>query len=684
MQQVIFNSYSDPVLKDIISSRFINRFFRTLNIIMLMCFMTEVANAASVTLEWDPTSQTIDGYRIFMRIEGQNYDYDNPTWQGKDTTCSMDGLEGGNVYYFVARAYRDTLESPDSNEVRHQPPVPTASAGDDQIVVANGPVTLDGSSSTNPDGGDLTYQWAQSNGPVVDIADSDMATASFTAPDVPIPMALLFELSIMDGNGLSSTDSCQVMVYPQGAVDSDNDGITDEDEIKIYRTDPDNPDTDGDGVSDGDELDAGTNPHGIDEIIIDNGGNGTSSTGNWHLSMGLSYYKSRSVYSRQAGATYTFEAPVTGAYDVALWWTYRHSRCSSVLVEIYDADQLFDIIYVNQLENDAQWNSLGTYNFTNTARIVILSKGDCSTNADAAKLTYNGTYEPPAPTADSGDDQIVIANGTVTLDGSGSTNPDGGDFTYQWIQNNGPVVDIADSDMATSNFTAPDVLTPTALLFELGIRDENGLSSTDTCQIMVYPQGVVDSDSDGITDEDEIIIHGTDPGNPDTDGDGVSDGEEINVGSDPTIPELIKIWFEAEDGDIYAPIKIADNLSASAGGYIEASSNNRRGYAQYTFDIQQPGDYIIWGRVISNSRASDSFLVSVDNRRNLTWHTKQGGKNIWAWDLVSKRQYSDPRDTSNPYIYYLTAGTHTLNIKQREKGTKIDQILITNDLNFVP
>lgn len=45
---------------------------------------------------------------------------------------------------------------------------------------------------------------------------------------------------------------------------------------------------------------------------------------------------------------------------------------------------------------------------------------------------------------------------------------------------------------------------------------------------------LLDSDNDGISDEAEINIFGTDPNNPDTDGDGISDGEEILIlGTDP-------------------------------------------------------------------------------------------------------------------------------------------------------
>jgi alpha-tubulin suppressor-like RCC1 family protein len=45
-----------------------------------------------------------------------------------------------------------------------------------------------------------------------------------------------------------------------------------------------------------------------------------------------------------------------------------------------------------------------------------------------------------------------------------------------------------------------------------------------------------DNDNDGISNEDELNIHGTDPFNPDTDGDGIPDGFEVDNGLNPLDP----------------------------------------------------------------------------------------------------------------------------------------------------
>ena len=55
-----------------------------------------------------------------------------------------------------------------------------------------------------------------------------------------------------------------------------------------------------------------------------------------------------------------------------------------------------------------------------------------------------------------------------------------------------------------------------------------GYESPFSDEIYYYvPQSTIDSDSDGLTDDEEITYYGTDPNNADTDGDGITDGNEV-------------------------------------------------------------------------------------------------------------------------------------------------------------
>jgi hypothetical protein len=61
-----------------------------------------------------------------------------------------------------------------------------------------------------------------------------------------------------------------------------------------------------------------------------------------------------------------------------------------------------------------------------------------------------------------------------------------------------------------------------------------GPASNNGCPVdggVIFSDGgtFVDSDGDGLSDDDEVNIYGTDPHNPDTDGDGLTDGEEVLV-----------------------------------------------------------------------------------------------------------------------------------------------------------
>jgi lysophospholipase L1-like esterase len=134
-------------------------------------------------------------------------------------------------------------------------------------------------------------------------------------------------------------------------------------------------------------------PGALADVIVDNGDAGTSySGGPWGYSSGANPYNGSSQAESLNGATYTFQAALSGIHSVSLWWTYWPSRCSSVPVDIYDGSQLLATVSVNQQQQSlaGQWNVIGTYPFAGTARVVIRAKSGCSTSADAVRFVKAG------------------------------------------------------------------------------------------------------------------------------------------------------------------------------------------------------------------------------------------------------------------------------------------------------
>ena len=130
----------------------------------------------------------------------------------------------------------------------------------------------------------------------------------------------------------------------------------------------------------------------------------------------------------------------------------------------------------------------------------------------------------------------------VLLSGSGSA-PSGLPLTYSWTRLSGPAVTINNPTQPLASFTATmNVTALTTLEFQLRVNDTR-VDTDDTAAVELYP--MVDSDSDGLSDQEELTGNDnsltaadpagitTDPNRADSDGDGMSDGDEAIAGTDP-------------------------------------------------------------------------------------------------------------------------------------------------------
>jgi beta-lactamase regulating signal transducer with metallopeptidase domain len=145
--------------------------------------------------------------------------------------------------------------------------------------------------------------------------------------------------------------------------------------------------------------------------------------------------------------------------------------------------------------------------------------------------------------------------------------------------------------------------------------------------------------------------------------------------------------LEAESAQVRGRIRRSADHFASAGGSLSFGSGGREaGRATFSFDVDQPGRYVIWGRIIAPSEDANSFYASVDGGEEVVWDAPQRdpGKDArwWTWDPVSARDVEGHQ--VDPLIFDFQPGHHRLQLRTREKGTRLDAILVTNDLAHRP
>ena len=173
------------------------------------------AYAGQVTLAWDASDgQNVAGYTIYYGSASGDYRYTKNV--GNVTTCTIESLPDGEMYYFAATA-RDSYnnESDFSEEVSYlagnKPP--TANAGPDQESHGGDKVKLSAINSSDPEGGALSYKWTQTGGTSVNLSDPNAAEVDFIAPYVePGGESLTFALQVTDEWGAKSQASCRVNI----------------------------------------------------------------------------------------------------------------------------------------------------------------------------------------------------------------------------------------------------------------------------------------------------------------------------------------------------------------------------------------------------------------------------------------------------------------------------------------
>ena len=496
--------------------------------------------AAAVEVSWSGNSETdLAGYKIYYGI--QSGTYTSTINAGKVTTATINNLETGKTYYVAMSAY-DTSdnESVKSAEVSISIPDPDTTPPTGSIIINAGAATASSRTVT------LSLSATDTEGTIAGMKISSDGTT--WSAEAPFASSQAWVLPVGDGAktvyAVFKDSSGNWMTAPvsdtiQLVLDSDSDGMPDVWEIangfNSNNAADAGYDSDGDGHNNLEEYVNNTNPNyrydyapiveaGASQqsdptrIYLDGSAtrdpNGDSITYTWSQISGTPVTIVNTATSKTS-----FMGVKAGAYRFMLSCSDgRAISTDSVDIIINNvapsvnagSDMTIDsgtVITLHSSGSDPNGDALtytwsliegpgialpamaaqdialtpqngGLYKFA-----VVCSDGVRISPADEVLLTVNAVNH--APTADAGDDTDVQSGILVTLDGSGSTDPDNDKLSYSWTQVSGSQVQLSNVSSDKPSFTASATGT---YEFELSVADAKVSSTPDKITVRVLKQ----------------------------------------------------------------------------------------------------------------------------------------------------------------------------------------------------
>jgi len=357
-----------------------------------------------------------------------------------------------------------------------------ADAGPDQVGIFRGTtITLDGTTSSDPDGDPLAFRWIQIAGPPVVLTGVTTSTPSFT------PMSAgtyVFQLTVDDAFGGTDSDAINVTVVNRlpiayagadqnvpkgptvsmdGSASSDPDG----DNLTFIWTQ-----TGGAPVTlSGANLalpaftPLGSGIYAFTLTVDD--GNGGMDTDTMLVTV------TNAPPAADAGP----DQSVTEGTPVTLDGTASTDPDGDPLTFLWTqlSGPPISLAGANTATPSLTPIAAGTYDLE-----VAVDDGDGGRDTDIVLVTVLAPNRPPV--ADAGPDQSALVGTPVTLAATASMDPDGNPLTFAWTQLSGLSVILMGENTASASFT------PVAAgfyEFEVAVDDGDGGSDSDTVLILV-------------------------------------------------------------------------------------------------------------------------------------------------------------------------------------------------------
>ncbi|MGC4034414.1 MAG: PKD domain-containing protein [Chitinophagaceae bacterium] len=372
---------------------------------------------------------------------------------------------------------------------------PIANAGANQtITLPTNSVTLNGSASSDPDGTISTYTWSKASGPATGTI-SNTANATTTATNL-VQGVYVFKLTVKDNSNATASDSViitvnaapnqapvanaganQTITLPTNTVTINGSASSDADgSIASYTWTKVSGPTSGTITS---ATSATTTVTGLAQgtyvfLLTVKDDDGATATDNVTITVNAAPNQAPVA---NAGINQTITLPIN---TVTLDGTASSDADGSIVSYTWTKTAGGTATIANATGSTTSVTNLqaGQYTFQLTVK-----DDDGATATKTVRVTVlNATDQDPV--ADAGQAQtITLPVNSVTLNGSGSVDPDGTISTYAWTKISGPMQSTIAA--AGSVTTAVNNLVEGVYVFRLTVTDNSGNTATDSVTITV-------------------------------------------------------------------------------------------------------------------------------------------------------------------------------------------------------
>lgn len=435
--------------------------------------------------------------------------------------------------------------------------LPVADAGPDIVKMdsnenGNEDITLDASASIDFDGSIASYSWTM-NG--AEIADGKTAVVNFQTGAHEIL------LTVTDNDGHTDQDILVVTVQAEiDACDSDA-GWESKNQLTINTTDQKR----GTGCL----QSRGNRADEFYKIFTPMAAGSSNSIGFWYFVSDVTLLETENQVELGSG----------GQADVHEYsWSLDNLKNGWNYVLLYFADAM-----VTGGQPDLQ--NINWFRISHAKNGVVVTMID--------DLKFRGSGGNQTPIADAGPDVIVASdntgNGSVTLDGSASFDPDGSITNYSWT--------AGESEIATGA-TATVTLSEGVHLITLIVTDDKGATHDDQITVTVDGGYFDDCDVlDGWQSANPLVLNTTDQkqglGCVEASGSGTDEFKKVFEPVSAAANRTLEFWYFVSD---VSQLESANQVELGSAGrpdeneYNWSLSNLQNGWNQITLEFARAGN----------------------------------------------------------------------------------------------